>query len=213
MKRRQEERLKRTVVFQTVQPTYDDELRKSPVSTVTVTDIDGPMTDERKASKDSSTGPVGFGLTTKPLAPIVMFDYARAVGSQSCRSFRKTEGRSRNLSNRGKANNGDVNPEVQKVRGSAMDAGEVVLSECTGLDASVASPRSIERAASSMKRSVYSASTASQSPISQSPTSGRHTFDTANPQVEVPECNYLEVTSKHSSHSASCLQGILQMAV
>lgn len=194
LKRREEERLKRTVIFQTVQPTYDDELRKSPVSTVTITDIDVSTTVERKAPKDSSNSPVGFGSTTETLAPTVMFDYARAVGSRSCRSFQRTQRRSNNLSEDGETNNGDVNLEVLKVRGSAMDAGEVVSSECTRLDASVVSPRSRERAALSVKRSEYSASRAIP-PISQSPTSGRITLDTVNPRVEVPERNFLEVSS------------------
>lgn len=95
MKRKEEERLKRTVVFQAIQPTYDDEIIKSAVSKVTVTEIDESTTDERKASKDRWDGPLGVGSTTEVLVPILMFDYARAVGAQSCRHFQRTERKSK----------------------------------------------------------------------------------------------------------------------
>jgi hypothetical protein len=91
LKRREEERLKRTVVFQAIQPTYDDEIIKSSVSKVTVTEIDESTTDE----KDRLDGPLGIGSTTEALVPILMFDYARAVGAQSCRHFQRTERRSK----------------------------------------------------------------------------------------------------------------------
>lgn len=115
LKRREEERSKRTVVFQAIQPTYDDEIIKSSVSKVTVTEIDESTTDERKALKDRLDGPVGIGSTTEALVPILMFDYARAVGAQSCRHFQRTERRSK-ISNEVLANNCGLDTEVRSTR-------------------------------------------------------------------------------------------------
>lgn len=113
--RKEEERLKRTVVFQAIQPTYDDEIIKSSVSKVTVTEIDESTTDERKASKDRWDGPLGVGSTTEALVPILMFDYARAVGAQSCRHFQRTERKSK-ISDDVLSNHCGVDTEVRSTR-------------------------------------------------------------------------------------------------
>ncbi|KAG0594342.1 hypothetical protein M758_UG068700 [Ceratodon purpureus] len=120
MKRREEERLQRTVVFQTVQPTFEKKLSKSPVSSVTITEVDASTTDGRKAPKVTENGPLGFGSTTKPLVPMPMFDYARAVGSQASRCFIRTErgfnaGGSFNSGIAVKAINDDMNLQEQSV--------------------------------------------------------------------------------------------------
>ena len=129
MKRRDDKLLKRTVVFQTVQPTYEDELRKSRVSTLTITEVDVSTTDERKAPKALENRPLGFGSTMKPLAPKPVFDYARAVGAQSSRYFRTNRSNAGAPYNSGdavKANNDDMNFHGQSIRGCAEDAGKVV---------------------------------------------------------------------------------------
>lgn len=136
MKRREEERLKRTVVFQTVEPNYQNELKKSPVSTLTITEVDVSTTDNSKALKSTEDGPLGFGSTTKPLPLLPMFDYARAVGSQSSRCFRKTETGSNAWSSCNsriavKAADDDMKFQGQTVRECVKDEGKVGLIKLT----------------------------------------------------------------------------------
>ncbi|KAG0571603.1 hypothetical protein KC19_VG026200 [Ceratodon purpureus] len=83
LKRREEERVKKTIIFRNVQPYAENDLEAASASAVTITEIDGSADGEIKDLKETTTGRLGFGSTMKPLMRVLMFDYARAVGLQS----------------------------------------------------------------------------------------------------------------------------------
>lgn len=125
----------------------------APASTVIITEVDESYTDGIKETQNgvlgngSTTGvrkdlnktanaPLGFG-TTKPLAPKPMFDYAKAIGMQKSRSFKRTNSIKRRANPGGSdfstnevvANKGDMHVEVQTVGGTGRGLWEVGLSE------------------------------------------------------------------------------------
>lgn len=95
LKRREAELLKKTVVFQTLQPTADKDHTGPAVPRVTITEVDESTTDgTENRNKENACSPLGFGPTTIPLKPRPAFDYARAVGVKAGRNIKRKLNRS-----------------------------------------------------------------------------------------------------------------------
>lgn len=128
---------------------WDGSKGAASASTVIITEVDESYTDglqetqngilgyvsstgERKDSNAPANAPLGFG-TTKPLAPKPMFDYAKAIGMQKSRSFKRSNSIKRRANPGGSdfstnevvAKNGDTHVEVL-TNGGTSCAWEVV---------------------------------------------------------------------------------------
>ncbi|XP_024397033.1 uncharacterized protein [Physcomitrium patens] len=138
----------------------------APASTVIITEVDESYTDGIKETQNgvlgngSTTGvrkdlnktanaPLGFG-TTKPLAPKPMFDYAKAIGMQKSRSFKRTNsikrrenpGGSDFSTNEVVANKGDMHVEGQRWGGYQATRPRYMLNHPEFQSQSVQGPKS-----------------------------------------------------------------------
>jgi hypothetical protein len=83
--------LKKTVVFQAVQPRPSiDDYAATAVPRATITELDEPTKDEQEnGSEQNIQAPLGLGPTSKPLNPGFGFDYAKAFGVRPINIKRK----------------------------------------------------------------------------------------------------------------------------
>jgi hypothetical protein len=83
--------LKKTVVFQAVQPRPPiDDYAATAVPRATITELDEPTKDEKEnGSEQNIQVPLGLGPTSKPLNPGFGFDYAKAFGVRPINIKRK----------------------------------------------------------------------------------------------------------------------------
>lgn len=186
LKRREEERVKRTIVFQNVQPS-GKELKAATMPAVTITEVDDDPTHGNKDSRESASGPIGFGSITKPT---LMFDYARAVGLQSRQACQRAEKRSKIwaadvVSKEVKAGIYSFKYDEQILRQSAEKELGFGSHENAMINSSAMSSRSLQRAASSLTSSIDIASTLIVSPSGQDSSPGKVTLGDVKIQAEV----------------------------
>jgi len=164
-------------VFQNVQPS-GKELKATTKLAVTITEVDDDPTHRNKDLRESASGPIGFGSTTKPM---LMFDYARAVGLQSRQACQRAEKRSKIwatdvVSNEFKASINGFKSDEQVLRQFTEKELGFGSPENAMINSSVMSPRSLQRAASSLTSSIDIASTLIVSPSGQDPSPGKVTL-------------------------------------